>query len=317
MRAQITTADADVAHGWLRDAYGDHEVTISGRPTDFRFAHSMADFGSFTVGVARHSMVLQGSWEPLDDVLLFSHLLSGRFVLRSPSSEVVGGPGDVLSYDPDARTDVEWHDFRMAQLRIQRSAVERAAAEMLGEDRATPRLAFDLGRPLSEAKGVHWKRLMQYVSGDVARNPGVNGNPLVVRHVQRLIVATLLETFPNSSQAGYRTKTQYAAPDAVRRAIAFMEEHAGEDLDLTTIADAAHVGPRALQRAFRRSMDQTPLGFLRSVRLDRAHDELRAADPAGTTVGAVAARWGFGHPGRFAADYRTRFERSPSDTLRG
>jgi transcriptional regulator GlxA family with amidase domain len=31
----------------------------------------------------------------------------------------------------------------------------------------------------------------------------------------------------------------------------------------------------------------------------------------------VAARWGFGHPGRFAGAYRARYGRSPSETLRG
>ena len=56
---------------------------------------------------------------------------------------------------------------------------------------------------------------------------------------------------------------------------------------------------------------------LRSVRLDRAHADLVAADPAVDTVAAIALRWGFGHAGRFAKDYRARFRRSPSDTLRG
>ena len=104
----------------------------------------------------------------------------------------------------------------------------------------------------------------------------------------------------------------------IRRAVAFIEERAADDIDLTGIAEAAHVGPRALQRGFRSALDTTPLGYLRTVRLERAHDELRVADPTdGTTVAGVAARWGFAHPGRFAAEYRRRFGRSPGDTLRG
>lgn len=318
MRLHIATSDPDEAHDWLRAAYTDHAVTLSGRPTAFRFSHSVADCGVFKVGVARHTMTLHGVWQPLDDILLFSHLLDGRFTIRSPSNEVAAGPGDVFSYDPDVQMVCDWNDIRMAQVRIQRSAVERFAAEMLGDDRGSGPLTFDLGRPVSVSKALHWKRLMQYVTGDVAKNPAVHGSPLVMRHVQRLIIATALETFPNSTLASTHSSTVHASPDAVRRAVAFIEEHAASDIDLTAVADAAHVGPRALQRAFRRSMNMTPLGYLRSVRLDRAHDDLRTADAGdGTTVGTVAARWGFGHPGRFAADYRTRFGRSPSDTLRG
>ena len=317
MRLHIATNDPDEAHDWLRDAYADHSVTLSGRSTAFRFTHSVADCGVFKVGVARHSMTLRGTWQPLDDILLFSQLLEGRFTIRSSTAEVAAGPGDVFTYDPDVAKTVDWDDIRMAQVRIQRSAVERFAAESIGDDRGVPRLSFDLARPLSTAKDWHWKRMMRYVTGDVATNPGVHSSPLFMRQVQRLVIAAALDTFPNSSLAEPAGSGRPASPAAVRRACGFIEEHAGADIDLTAIAEAAHVGPRALQRAFRRSMGMPPMGYVRSVRLDRAHEELRAADPAdGTTVAAVAAHWGFGHPGRFAVDYRRRFGHSPSDTLR-
>ncbi|GAA3249043.1 hypothetical protein GCM10017691_59750 [Pseudonocardia petroleophila] len=319
MRLHIRTRDPDEAHDWLRGAYADHKVSLSGPSTAFEFSHSVADLGAAKIGVARHTMTLRGTWDPLDDILLFSHLLEGRFTIRSPTSEVAAGPGDLFSYDPDVQMAVEWHDIRMAQVRIQRSLVERVAAELLGDDRHVHPVSFDLGRPLSPSKAVHWKRLLQYITGDVAKNPAAHGSPLVMRQVQHLLIASLLDTFPNSGTSDPpRSSHTPASPDAVRRAMVFMEEHAAQDIDLTAIARAAHVGPRALQRAFRRAMDTTPLGYLRSVRLDHAHDDLRAADPSdGATVGAIASRWGFGHPGRFAADYRARFRRSPSDTLRG
>jgi transcriptional regulator GlxA family with amidase domain len=33
-------------------------------------------------------------------------------------------------------------------------------------------------------------------------------------------------------------------------------------------------------------------------------------------LGTVARKWGFGHYGRFAAEYARRFGRKPSETLR-
>jgi hypothetical protein len=60
-----------------------------------------------------------------------------------------------------------------------------------------------------------------------------------------------------------------------------------------------------------------PRNPLRRVRLARAHDELVDAEPGATTAMAVAQRWGFTHYGRFAAQYRQRFGRSPGETLRG
>jgi len=60
----------------------------------------------------------------------------------------------------------------------------------------------------------------------------------------------------------------------------------------------------------------TPLEYLRQVRLEHAHRELLAGDPARQTVTSVAYRWGFPSPGRFSAYYRRTYGVSPSQTLR-
>lgn len=108
-----------------------------------------------------------------------------------------------------------------------------------------------------------------------------------------------------------------AEPANMRRALAYLEEHAAEDVDVGDVAAAAGLGTRGLQMAFRRWRHTTPLAHLRDVRLARAHDELRAADPRdGRTVADIAAHWRFTHPGRFSVAYRRRYGCSPSETLR-
>ncbi|WP_144205900.1 helix-turn-helix domain-containing protein [Mycobacterium tilburgii] len=58
--------------------------------------------------------------------------------------------------------------------------------------------------------------------------------------------------------------------------------------------------------------------MLKSIRLARAHADLRQSSVEdGTTVAAVAYRWGFGNLRWFAADYRREFGRSPREVLRG
>ncbi|MEW2386763.1 helix-turn-helix domain-containing protein [Streptomyces venezuelae] len=110
--------------------------------------------------------------------------------------------------------------------------------------------------------------------------------------------------------------TSDAHPATLRRAIAFIEANAASDIGIADIAAAAGVTTRAVQLVFRRHLDATPLQYLRRIRLDRAHRDLLLADPAAQSVTAVAYRWGFSHPGRFAADYRTAYGESPSHTLR-
>jgi transcriptional regulator GlxA family with amidase domain len=86
-------------------------------------------------------------------------------------------------------------------------------------------------------------------------------------------------------------------------------------MTIEQIAAAAGISPRGLQMAFRRHRGTTPMDFWRQLRLARAHADLMFAVP-GTTVTAIALRWGFTHFSRFSESYRARFGLSPSATLR-
>ncbi|MEV4802617.1 AraC family transcriptional regulator [Nonomuraea sp. NPDC049421] len=175
-------------------------------------------------------------------------------------------------------------------------------------------------RPVSAAAARHLYRTLTYVRDDVLSDPGLAAEPLVAAGAGQLLAATVLATLPsNAALPGDEVAADRrdAHTQTLRRAVAFIDEHADAPLGIAEIAAAARVSPRALQYAFRRHLNTTPLGYLRRVRMARAHDELRAGDPATLTVTSVAARWGFFHPGRFAASYRAVYGRTPSETLHG
>jgi transcriptional regulator GlxA family with amidase domain len=111
-------------------------------------------------------------------------------------------------------------------------------------------------------------------------------------------------------------ETFAAQPQTLRRAIAFIGDNAHRDIGLGDIATAICVTGRSVQYTFRRHLGTTPLQYLRRVRLDRAHRDLEAADPAVDMVMKIACRWRFGHPGRFSKAYKQAFGTAPSRTLR-
>jgi transcriptional regulator GlxA family with amidase domain len=156
-----------------------------------------------------------------------------------------------------------------------------------------------------------------YVMGGVLADPNLSTNPLIVGPARRLLATTALTVFPSNARPSEHARPDDAAPAVLRRAEAYIQEHAGRDLTVTEIAAAAGCSVRALQSGFRRYRETTPLRYARTVRLNRAHQDLQNADPTdGTTVAAVAARWGFANPGRFSVDYRTTYGQNPARTLR-
>ncbi|TQS45082.1 helix-turn-helix transcriptional regulator [Cryptosporangium phraense] len=127
-----------------------------------------------------------------------------------------------------------------------------------------------------------------------------------------------MHTFPNTAMnVTYQAGAGWAGPAVVRRACAYLQEHAEQPISLEQLAEAVGTSARTLQSTFRRYLQVTPMGYLRRVRLERAADELRAADPAsGITVAAVGRRWGWASARQFTAAFRRQIGELPSHTLR-
>lgn len=172
-------------------------------------------------------------------------------------------------------------------------------------------------RPRSPAVAEALLKARRYVEQTVLGSADV-ATPLVLSAAARLLAATTLAAFPNTVTGadGHDDRGHRRQPVHVRRAIDYIHEHAGDDIGVSDIAAAVCVTPRALQYVFRRHLDATPMAYLRSVRLARAHDDLVRADRTQATVTSIAARWGFAHTGRFAVIYRQAYGQSPHITLR-
>ncbi|GGL62752.1 hypothetical protein GCM10010129_02960 [Streptomyces fumigatiscleroticus] len=226
------------------------------------------------------------------------------------------GPGDVVSFAPPDMP----YSGRICRARYNITMLDpglltRVAATAPGYVPQPVRLTGH--RPHSPAAARHLQAAIGYLRDHVLADPAVADQPLVASTAAQYLAAAVLNTFPNTALADPTGRDRGDAhPATVRRAVAYIEDRADQDIAVAEIAAAAHVTVRALQYAFRQHLGTTPLGYLRRVRLSHAHRELLDADPrGGTTVTEVAARWGFFHPGRFAALYRDAYGRPPRQTL--
>lgn len=113
--------------------------------------------------------------------------------------------------------------------------------------------------------------------------------------------------FPTTS-AGRRTTRLAAVLD-------YMHSNARRPLTVADVADAVGVSVRSLQDTFQQVFHQSPMSYLREIRLDNIHAELQNQHGTSTTVMEVARNWGFNHMGRFSATYANRFAEYPSKTL--
>ncbi|MEL7977854.1 AraC family transcriptional regulator [Isoptericola sp. F-RaC21] len=223
------------------------------------------------------------------------------------------GPGPVL-LDAPQRATAAWETARTSGFAIDREYVRAVATRRTGRNQ--PSHLFRSGRPQGPAEARAWKAASRYAAQSLTEGSEALSSEALQRSLVHHLVLTLLHAFPNTALDDLRRGTERVLPPVVRRATAYIDEHAHEPLTVDDVAAAVHVSTRGLQAAFRRSLGVTPGEALRRARLDGVRRELLAADPGETTVAAVAHRWGFLHLGHLADAYRRAHGELPSQTLR-
>ena len=242
--------------------------------------------------------------------------LTGTGTLTTARERADFSPGDVLLDPVDLPYTADMHDCAFALLRVPRLVVGDLAEEYTGLPAAD--LRFESIAPVSASARALWSQTVGFLCRQLIDSGITEISRLLAQSMTRLAAAALLEAFPNTTMTvSYIGGPGQVTPAAVRRAAAFIDAYAEQPITATEVAAAAGVSARALQYAFRRHYDTTPTGYMRQVRLEQAHRQLQAADPAtGATVAEVARRWGWANPANFAAAYRKQYGTSPSHTLR-
>ncbi|MFI5660015.1 helix-turn-helix transcriptional regulator [Streptomyces sp. NPDC051684] len=309
----FSSTDPDAVRTFLDCAY-ELNVRMTTPRSGRAFRHSRTDAGTFAVDDVDTPLDLNVAARM--DSLLIVGVRRGTFAHQCAGFDERFAVGDVfIQALPDRTYRSSTHDAALQAVLLRPSLLHEAAGQLPGEPLGA--WQFTGLRPSSPQLAELWKSTVRHIAHHVLANDEAAGQPLLIGNASRLLAATALTVFPNDALPPAPPRRASApVPATVRRAMSFIDDHAHRDIGLADIAAAAHVTPRALQYAFRRHQDTTPLAYLRVARLANAHRDLLAADPDSTTVAAIAARWGFLHPGRFTAQYRSQYGHSPSTALR-
>jgi AraC-like DNA-binding protein len=258
-------------------------------------------------------MSLTASCDPLDR-LVFSVITEGAVEVATAREQVRLGRGDAYLHPVGAVFDLGWNHIDVHFLELPLNRIVEVAVARTGIDPSA--LRFESMIPVSAATTRLWRATVGMINRELSAPDSALAQPLIQTSTLTMLAAAALATFPNTSMTANPLCPGRVAPAALRRATAFVDSHADQPITLVDIASAAGTSTRALQQAFKRHHNTSPTAYLRRLRLGRAHHELQAADPTrGDTVAAVATRWGFANPGRFAIEYRRAYGHAPSHTL--
>lgn len=195
-------------------------------------------------------------------------------------------------------------------LKIDRAFLEREIRILTGAELRGP-VSFRMDVDLSDSHHATWLRLLDVLAGLLNHAESAVLDVLVDR-LPEALVETILLSVPNNYSESLDAAQNRWEPTAVRRAVQAIQERPEHPWTAQQLAEVALTSVRSLQASFRRMHDRTVFTYLREVRLDRVHAELRRGH---RQVSEVAADYGFTNLGRFAGYYRARFGVHPSTTL--
>ena len=319
---RLHVTEPDQAREICGRVYYPHRLTVLHDPTGFAMSLSALNLGSVAVGLLRYAGEVCLETAELETGYEVNVPLSGRLLTSSGPAEVYATPDTAALYRPDARTRLQgWADGgELFGLKIARPALEARLADLAGTPvRGVVRLGPSLD--LRAGAGLRWWALARALAALTADPDGPLAQPMVVRPLVDSVLAALLYAADHPYRAALAAPCPRAGTAAVNRAVDLLEAEPDKPWTVVDLARGVGLSTRALQYGFAAQVGQSPMAYLRQVRLQRADADLRAAASvghgAGRGVAAIASRWGFTNFGRFAAAYRARYGRTPSETLHG
>ena len=130
------------------------------------------------------------------------------------------------------------------------------------------------------------------------------------------LLALLISSFETSGDS--QTTDKLTNPARTRVALQtqeYIEQNFRQTFRMDEVCQEVDAGLRTLQRAFIEYFSISVTQYLKLVRLNALHRDLRAAVPSEWTVAELGTRNGFNHLGRLSVDFRKQFGKTPSETL--
>jgi AraC-like DNA-binding protein len=236
----------------------------------------------------------------------------GHVESRCGTRATVADPQRAAVFTPDDYTRLTRWEAGATQLciKIRRQALEREAARLLGHPLKRS-VDFALGLDLRTDRGAGWMGALQLLTSEMQRPHSLSASSVLYREqLETLLISSLVLAQHSSLWEELHGAARPLRPRTVQRVLELIESDPSRAFNLGDLAAHASVSARRLQQSFAEHVGATPTQYLRDVRLSRAHRDLLETDDP---VGVVAIRWGFSNTGRFAAAYRSKYGRSPSE----
>lgn len=311
----VATHSVEEAREAVSRIYLRHSLSSRDGAMNMRFNATAG--GNLTLGYLTYQTDAELTMPPTEDCYIVNLTVAGRTrgFRGDGVRERTAGHEAGLVLTPVQSHRVQWSaDAEQLHLKVSRARLESHLSDLLGTP-VSKVVDFEFGVDLASGPGRGLLQSVCFLASELDRPGGLAEMPLARPQLESYVLSALL----------YAGRHHYSKnlvdPQNVRRVgrlapvLDYIETHAEDDLTPEILARIAGVSVRSLHAAFHDQLGESPMAYVRRIRLGRVRAELLRSDPTKVRVTDVAIRWGFMHLSRFAEQYREQFNELPSVTL--
>jgi AraC-like DNA-binding protein len=311
-----SSIDIDHARQVLSDVFLPLDFPSVSTSTEVDLRLNVVTVGRITAGYLRFGDAIQIHTSEATDYHIDIPLTGEATMRAGMQRPFLGTPRTAAVFMPGYTADLDCdEDFSQMAVMIPHAELQLELENLLGHGAVKP-LVFSPELDLTTGPGctvLQTLHLIDQVSHD---SRGLLQHPLASQRLEQVLMESLLLAQPHNYSAAISSPVTSAGPRPVAQAVELLRANPEHAWTVSELAGGVNVSVRSLQEGFRRSMSNTPMAYLRELRLEQVHKELSGAEPGTVTVTEVAAKWGITHFGRFAASYARQFSEKPSETMR-
>lgn len=314
----LATGNLEEARDAVERVYLPHELTRSGGGDELGMVLNAIEDKNFTLGYLTYGAPTQLSMPATENCYHVNLTTAGQtHADRQDGSRArtdARASGVVLL--PDQLNRVRWTaDAEQLILKIPRSALEGHLTDLLGRPIRSV-IDFDFQFDLSGPQGQAFLASVEFLTSELGRPGGLAEMPLAREQLESFVLSQLLTAVRHPYTDELTAPTEPARLGRLTPVVEYMECNADMPLSPVELARVGCMSVRTLHASFQQTFGESPMAYLRRLRLDHVRAELAGGRDPDAKVTDVAMRWGFFHPSRFAQQYKERYGELPSETVR-